>query len=156
MANPVRSVLTLSSNGATAAVEGAIREAERRGLRICAVVLDEAGRFIAGRCMDGATNSASEVALAKARHSANFRRSTKHQEELLMSKNALPILAVPGMMPLEGDCRSRLTARWWERSAFRVAPSIRTASSPLRGPLQSGPRHDAFKAHFGGKRDTCT
>lgn len=92
----------LTQRGAAVAVEAALEHARSRSLRVCAVVLDEAGRFVAGQCMDGVTNAAFEVAMAKARHSANFRRPTKFQQDLLVSGAAPQILAIPGMMPLEG------------------------------------------------------
>ena len=52
--------------------------------------------------MDGVVNSAFDIAIAKARHSANFRRATIFQEDLLLNRNALQILSIPGMLPLEG------------------------------------------------------
>ena len=62
--------------------------------------------------MDGVTNSAFDVAYAKARHSANFRRPTRFQEDLLVNQNALQILAVPGMLPLEGGLPIQLGEDW--------------------------------------------
>ncbi len=98
----MRAIPTISSAAASAAVDAGLAEAQRRSVKVCVVVLDEAGRFIAGRCMDDVTNSAFDVALAKARHSANFRRPTSFQEDLLVNRNVLQILSIPGMLPLEG------------------------------------------------------
>jgi glc operon protein GlcG len=97
-----RKIESLSSHGATLAVDAALEFAENADVKVCVVVVDEAGRFIAGRCMDSVTNASFEVALGKARHSANFRRPSKFQEDLLMEKGVLAVLAVPGMLPLEG------------------------------------------------------
>lgn len=101
-ASTLKTIRSISSDTAANVVTAALAEARKRDVNVCAVVLDEAGRFLAGRCMDGVTTAAFEVATAKAKHSANFRRPTKFQEDLLMTKNALPVLAVPGMLPLEG------------------------------------------------------
>lgn len=102
MGTPVREILSVSSAAAATAIDVGIAEAELRSAKVCIIVLDEAGRFMAGRCMDGATNSAFDVAMAKAKHSANFKRPTSFQEDLLINRNALQILSIPGMLPLEG------------------------------------------------------
>ena len=80
----------------------AIARAREMDRRVAVVVLDRFGRMVAAQCMDGCVNAAFDVALAKARHSANFRRPTKFQQDLLTDKQLFPILAIPGMMPLEG------------------------------------------------------
>jgi glc operon protein GlcG len=93
---------SISSATAAKIVDAALAEAARRNASVCVVALDEAGRFLAGRCMDNVNNAAFDVAIGKARHSADFRRASKFQEDLLVNGNALQILAVPGMLPLEG------------------------------------------------------
>ena len=93
---------SITLEGAVAVTEGAIGRAREMERRVTVAVLDRFGRIVSAQCMDGCVNAAFEVALAKARHSANFRRPTKFQQDLLTEKQLLPILAIPGMMPLEG------------------------------------------------------
>ena len=93
---------SITLEGAVAAIDAAITRARETDRRVAVVVLDRFGRMVAAQCMDGCVNAAFEVALAKARHSANFRRPTKFQQDLLTEKQLFPILAIPGMMPLEG------------------------------------------------------
>lgn len=108
----VRLISSISSAAAASVLEAGLADARNRAVSVCIVVLDEAGRFIAGKCMDGVPNSAFDVAYAKARHSANFRRPTKFQEDLLIDQNALQVLAVPGMLPLEGGVPIQSGNEW--------------------------------------------
>jgi len=101
-AEPLRNIPNASLEAANIVLAASAEAARARKLNVCIVVLDEAARFVAGQCMDGTPNASFEVAMAKAKHSANFRRPSKLQEDLLMTKGALAILAIPGMMPLEG------------------------------------------------------
>ena len=98
----VRRETCIALAGAKSLIEAAIARAMEMERRVAVVVLDRSGRLVAAQCMDACVNSAFEVAWAKARHSANFRRPTKFQQDLLTNDNILPILAIPGMMPLEG------------------------------------------------------
>ena len=93
---------SITLEGAVAVTNAAIARAGELDRRVAVVVLDRFGRMVSAQCMDGCVNAAFEVALAKARHSANFRRPTKFQQDLLTDKQLFPILAIPGMMPLEG------------------------------------------------------
>ena len=93
---------SITLEGANAILGAAMARARELDKRVAIVVLDRFGRMVSAQCMDGCINAAFDVALAKARHSANFRRPTKFQEDLLTDKQILPILAIPGMMPLEG------------------------------------------------------
>ena len=98
----VRHEAAITLAGAMSLIGAAVSRAMELDRRVAVVVLDRFGRMVACQCMDGCVNSAFDVALAKARHSANFRRPTKFQQDLLTNESALPILGIPGMIPLEG------------------------------------------------------
>jgi len=98
----VKQEASITLAGAISLIGSAIARAMATDRRVAVVVLDRFGRMVACQCMDGCVNSAFEVALAKARHSANFRRPTKFQQDLLTIDGVFPILAIPGMLPLEG------------------------------------------------------
>lgn len=91
----------LSLDAAKAIAAGAEMEAARNGWAVSIAIVDEAGRLLYFQRMDDATNASVEVSIAKALHAANFRRPSKFQEDLLAGGN-LRVLAVPGMLPLEG------------------------------------------------------
>lgn len=79
-------------------------EAVRNGWAVCIAVVDDAGRLVCFERMDGTTNSAADIAVAKARHAANDRRDTSFHENLLTGGNDV-VLALPNAMPLEGGLR---------------------------------------------------
>lgn len=83
------------------AIATSLAEATSRGVNVCVIVLDEAGRFVAGENMERASNASFDIAFAKARHAANFGRATKFQEKIL-SEGVLKVLAIPGIIPVEG------------------------------------------------------
>lgn len=59
------------------AIGAARAEAARRGFSMSFAVVDPAGELISFEKMDATQNGSTEVALAKARSSARFRRPTK-------------------------------------------------------------------------------
>ena len=82
-------------------VEAAESEARKNEWNVSIAVADEAGRLMYFQKMDDTTNISVEVAIAKAQHSANFRRDTKFHQDLLENGNNV-VLALPNGMPIEG------------------------------------------------------
>ena len=63
--------------------------------------MDEAGRLLVFRRMDGTPNASVEVAIRKAEHAANYRRPTAFHQQLLAGGNAV-VLGLPNLLPVEG------------------------------------------------------
>ncbi|MDQ3009587.1 MAG: heme-binding protein [Acidobacteriota bacterium] len=79
-------------------------EARKNNWNVSIAIVDEAGRLLYFQRMDDTTNVSVDVAIAKAQHSANFRRDTKFHEDLLSKGNNV-VLALPHGMPIEGGLR---------------------------------------------------
>lgn len=79
-------------------------EARRNNWNVSIAIVDEAGRLLYFQRMDETTNASVEVAIAKAVHSANYRRDTKFHEELLSKGNNV-VLGLPNSLPVEGGVR---------------------------------------------------
>jgi glc operon protein GlcG len=92
-------VLTLAVAKELAAAAEA--EAKRNNWNVSIAIVDDAGRLLYFQRMDGAGNSSVDVAMAKARHAANYRRPTLFHQELLEKGNNV-VLALPDSMPIEG------------------------------------------------------
>lgn len=97
-----KTVLTLAA--AEEIALSAEAEAKKNGWNVSIAIVDEAGRLMLFRRMDGSTNASVEIALAKAAHSANYRRDTQYHEALL-KQGHLTILGLPSTVPLEGGLR---------------------------------------------------
>jgi glc operon protein GlcG len=89
---------------AKAVAAAAEAEARKNNWNVSIAIVDEAGRLMYFQRMDDTTNVSVDVAIAKAQHSANFRRDTKFHEDLLDKGNNV-VLALPNGMPLEGGLR---------------------------------------------------
>lgn len=101
MRSELRTRLTLTLSVAQKISVAAEAEARKNGWDVSIAIVDEAGRLICFKHMDNATNASSEIAIAKAMHSAIYRRSTKFHEDLLASGNNV-VLALPNSLPIEG------------------------------------------------------
>jgi glc operon protein GlcG len=76
-------------------------EAKRNHWNVSIAIVDDAGRLLYFQRMDGSGNSSVEVAIAKARHAANYRRPTAFHQELLEQGNNV-VLGLPDSLPIEG------------------------------------------------------
>lgn len=101
-------VLTLAAAKDMAAAAEA--EAQRNGWKVSIAIVDDAGRLLYFQRMDGTGNASVDVATAKARHAANYRRSTHFHQELL-EKGMTVVLALPDSLPLEGGLPLTLDGR---------------------------------------------
>jgi glc operon protein GlcG len=97
-----RTTLTLAAAKEIAAAAEA--EARKNNWNVSIAIVDDAGRLLYFQRMDDTTNASVEVALAKAVHSANYRRDTKFHEDILTKGNNV-VLSLPNSMPLEGGLR---------------------------------------------------
>jgi glc operon protein GlcG len=92
-------VLTLEA--ARNAVAAAEAEARRNSWRVSIAVVDAAGELIAFQRMDDAALTSTQVAQAKARTAARFRRPTRALDSSLAAGRTA-LLAFDGIMPVEG------------------------------------------------------
>ena len=96
-----RTILTLE--GAKRIAAAAEAEARRQGWNVCIAVLDEAGRLVHFVRMDDTQPASDEIAIAKGRTAAVFRRPSKMLEEGIAARPALmafPAMPVTGGLPL--------------------------------------------------------
>lgn len=82
-------------------MERAEARASELGVRVSIAVVDSSGALKGFSRMDGSTNCSMEIAMAKARHAINYRRTTKYHEDIVQ-KGGLVALAFPDFMPIEG------------------------------------------------------
>ena len=82
-------------------IAAARAEAARRGFTMAFAVVDPNGDLVSFEKMDGTQNASIEVAVAKAKSAARFRRPTKAFSDAL-SGGRVAIVAIPGAMPIEG------------------------------------------------------
>jgi uncharacterized protein GlcG (DUF336 family) len=82
-------------------VDAARAEAARRNFTMAFAVVDPAGELVSFEKMDGTQNGSTEVALAKARGSARFRRPTKAWSDQIAAGRTAT-LSVPGVIAIEG------------------------------------------------------
>ena len=83
------------------AIDAARAEAARRGFTMSFAVVDPAGELVSFEKMDGTQNASTEVAHAKARSAARFRRSTKVWSDSLAAGRTA-IVTLPGVIAIEG------------------------------------------------------
>jgi len=83
------------------AAQAALAEGRKNGWTVAAAVVDAGGALVYFERIDGTQNGSSEVAQAKARSAALFKRPTKAFEEALASGKQ-GILSLQGAVPLDG------------------------------------------------------
>ncbi|WP_271465720.1 GlcG/HbpS family heme-binding protein [Acidovorax sp. NCPPB 4044] len=91
----------LAGDQAAGLVARAMEMAAQRGLDIAVAVVDSAGHLLAFQRDARAFPASVELAIAKARTAAMFRRDTQAMQESL-EKGRLSYLALPGALPLAG------------------------------------------------------
>jgi glc operon protein GlcG len=79
----------------------AIAEAKKNGWTVAAAIVDPGGILVYFERVDGTQNGSSEVAQAKARTSAAFKRPSKMLEDAVTSGKS-QYLKLPGALPIEG------------------------------------------------------
>lgn len=92
---------SVASAGAERALAAAAAEARKQGWAVSIAVVDPAGELVAFLRLDGALQASVDIARAKARTAARFRRPTKALESAL-ADGRLAILGLEGVTPVEG------------------------------------------------------
>ena len=82
-------------------IDAARGEAGRRNFTMSFAVVDPAGELVSFEKMDGTQNGSTEVAQAKARSAARFRRPTKAFSDALAAGRTA-IVTLPGAIAIEG------------------------------------------------------
>ena len=82
---------------------GAVAEAKKNNWLMAVAIVDTAGDLVYFEKMDDTQTGSVNVAQAKARSSARFKRPTKaFQDGLTATPDGLRILAIEGAVPVEG------------------------------------------------------
>lgn len=92
----------LAGTACARAVEAAVAAARAADARVSVAVVDDGGHLLAFRRMDGVHTGTVEVALAKARTAAGFRRPGRDLAKALAAGQSA-LLALPGCLPLAGS-----------------------------------------------------
>jgi uncharacterized protein GlcG (DUF336 family) len=96
-----RDARMLNLAAARALAEAGEAEAMRRGWTVAIAVVNPEGGLILFHALDGTQPASQDIAIAKARTAARFKRPTKALEDAIAGgRHAL--LGVPGALPLEG------------------------------------------------------
>lgn len=91
----------LSADAVKRALAAAEAEAAKNGWRVSIAVVDPAGELLGFMRLEGAPFSSVDVAQAKARSAARFRRPTLAFSDAVAAGRTA-ILALPGVVPIEG------------------------------------------------------
>ena len=91
--------LTLSK--AKKIAEAARREADANRWPVVVAIVDDGGHILYLERADGTQFGSVEIAIAKAKSAIAFRRPTKEWEKRI-TDGRLGVLALPGMIPVEG------------------------------------------------------
>ena len=101
MPNPYGAPISLENAKKVAAP--AVAEALKNNLFVAVAIVDTSGNLVYYEKMDNTQLGSANVAIAKARSSAAFKRPTKAFEDVLGGGGTgLRILGLPGALPLEG------------------------------------------------------
>jgi glc operon protein GlcG len=96
-----RNLRAIALAGARALAEAGEAEARRRSWTVAIAVVDAAGGLVLFHSMDGTQPASQDIAIAKARTAARFKRPTKAIEDAIAGgRHAL--LGVEWALPLEG------------------------------------------------------
>ena len=94
---------TITLDHAKKAATAAVAEASRSHWTMAVAIVDPAGDLVYFEKMDDTQVGSTTVAVAKARSAARFKRPTKvFQETLAASMEGLRMLAIDGVVPVEG------------------------------------------------------
>ena len=88
-------------DAARKAAAAAIAEGKKNGWTVAAAIVDPGGVLVYFERIDGTQNGSSEVAQAKARTAAAFKRPSKMLEDAVKGGNS-QFLKLPGALPIEG------------------------------------------------------
>lgn len=102
-AAPLPYGVAITLDQAKKAMLAAEAEARKNNWNVAIVVVDSGGHMVAMQRLDGTQIASIDIAKGKAVTANNYRRPTKALEDAIAGGGAgLRLLAVPGIMPLEG------------------------------------------------------
>jgi glc operon protein GlcG len=110
MSGHTREVRTLTLEGAKAIAAAGEAEARQREWRVAIAVVDPEGGLILFHSLDGTQPASQDIAMAKARTAARFKRPTKALEDAIAGGRTA-LLGVPWALPLEGGVPVTLDGR---------------------------------------------
>ncbi|MBX3131774.1 MAG: heme-binding protein [Gemmatimonadaceae bacterium] len=99
--SPLQQVPALTFEGARRVAAAAAEEAQRNGWGVSIAVVDTHGELLFFARLDGSHQQSVDIAQAKARTAARWRRETKALQDAV-GEGRTVLLAVEGMLPLEG------------------------------------------------------
>ena len=95
--------LGISMDAAKKAMAAAEAEAKKNNWPVAIAIVDSAGKLAAFSKMDNTQHGSVDIAIGKATTANNLRRPTKAlQDTVAQGGGGLRMLAVPGVLPLEG------------------------------------------------------
>jgi glc operon protein GlcG len=97
---PSKRVLTLDA--ARRAAAAAEAEARKNNWAVAIAVVDDGGHLMVFHRLDGAKLGVADIAIRKAKTAVYFQGETKGLEEEVHKGGRTPLLAIDGVMPLEG------------------------------------------------------
>ena len=101
LAAQLRPMRAVSADGAQRALVAAVAEARKQGWAVSIAVVDPHGELVGFLRLDGAPYASVDIARAKARTAARFRRPTRALDSSLTA-GRLAILGLEGATPVEG------------------------------------------------------
>jgi glc operon protein GlcG len=93
--------VSVSVDVARRAAAAAIAEGKKNGWTVAAAVVDTGGALVYFERIDGTQNASSDIAIAKARTAATYKRPTKLLEDAVAGGRP-GLLSLPGALLLEG------------------------------------------------------
>jgi glc operon protein GlcG len=97
----MKTQLILSQSMAKQIADVAEQEAIKNNWTVSIAIVNESGMLLHFTKMDESTNASGEIAIAKAKHSAFYKRDTKFHQDLL-TKGINAVLTLPNSLPFEG------------------------------------------------------
>jgi glc operon protein GlcG len=99
--SPPRYGAPISAEDAKKVAASAVAEARKNGWTMAIAITDPAGNLVYFERMDDTQFASTEIAIAKARTAAAYRRPSKAFQDGLAGGNT-GVLALPGVLPTEG------------------------------------------------------
>jgi uncharacterized protein GlcG (DUF336 family) len=93
---------TLTLDAARRAAAAAEAEAKKNNWAVAIAVVDDGGHLVVFHRIDGAKLGVADIAIRKAKTAVYFQGETKGMEEEVHKGGRTPLLAIDGVMPLEG------------------------------------------------------
>ncbi|MEH0578026.1 heme-binding protein [Streptomyces sp. B21-108] len=90
-------ITTLGLDEARLLADGTVKASHRLGINVAVAVVDAAGQLVVLHRMDGTQPAGPDLAVAKARTAAGFRKPSKHFEDIAAAGGRPGLLGLPGV-----------------------------------------------------------